>query len=97
MTRIWQILLVISIIGGGLFWLLNKFEKAGKDSVKVEVKATIIEEQKQEIKKVYEVIETKKNQQKIINKTSDNVDIAPRREWMRLIFEERNTSSTKTN
>ncbi len=97
MAKIWQILLFIGIIGGGLFWLLNKFEKAGKDSVKVEVKATIIEEQKQEIKKVYEVIETKKNQQKIINKTSDNVNISARREWLRLIFEERNTTSPNIN
>jgi|AntAceMinimDraft_10_1070366.scaffolds.fasta_scaffold59419_2 uncharacterized protein (DUF111 family) len=91
MGKTWQILLIISIVGGGLFWLINKFEKAGQNAVKVEVKATIIKEQKQEIRKVYEVIKTKKNQEKLVNKTFDNIDIAARTEWMRLIFEERNT------
>tara|TARA_R110000824_G_scaffold122685_3_gene280028 strand:- start:938 stop:1228 length:291 start_codon:yes stop_codon:yes gene_type:complete len=96
MGKVWKILLLISILGGGLFWLLNKFETAGKNAEKVEIKTRVIEEQKQEIKKVHEVIETKRNQQKIISKSSDNINIAARTEWMRLIFEERN-SSPKTD
>lgn len=80
--------LIIALISFFIF----KVQKSGRDAEKAENQQVKIQEQKQEIKKVHEIIETKKNQQKIINKTSDNVNIIARREWLRLIFNERNTA-----
>tara|TARA_R110000850_G_scaffold79956_3_gene172030 strand:- start:2009 stop:2293 length:285 start_codon:yes stop_codon:yes gene_type:complete len=82
------IFLIIVLVSFFLFLV----QKSGRNAEKAENQKIEIQEQKQEIKKVHEIIETKQNQQKIINKTFDNVNIDARREWLRLIFQERNAS-----
>ncbi len=54
---------------------------------------TIIEQQNQQMEKKNELIETKNYQQRIIGKTSVNLDLAARREWMQLVFEERKAAN----
>lgn len=89
MAKIYQILAIFVIIAGAIFfWILHE-RKSAKNEIIVEKQGQEIEHKKQEIKKAHEIIETKKNQQKLINKTSINIDIDSRREWLRLIFEER--------
>ena len=82
MTKIWTTLAVVSVIGLVLFFLYREGEKKG-------INSEIIKQQEQQIEIKNEVIETKKFQQKIISKTSVNVDAASRDKWVQLLFQER--------
>lgn len=96
-TKLWKIIGLVAIIILAVIAFYRFAAKNTKNAETVKVQEKTIIEQKQEIEKVHEVIETKKNQQKIINKTSDIINIDSRREWMRLIFQERNATNSKAN
>ena len=91
MIKFWLIIGVVGISGLILFFIYREGQERGQAIEIVKKQEIQIEKKNQEIRKVYEVIETKKNQQKIINESYS--DIAARVEWMRLIFEERRASS----
>lgn len=95
--KFWKIIGVATILILGIIAFYRFAAKNTKNAETVKVQEKTIKEQKQEIEKVHEVIETKRNQQKIINKSSDIINIDSRREWMQLIFEERNATSSKAN
>lgn len=76
-----------------IFFVLNHVFNYGKQETIIEKQEQQIDDQNQQIEKKDEVIETKNFQQKIINKTSINLDVVARREWMQLVFEERATEN----
>jgi len=58
---------------------------------KLKLRRPSLKNRNKRLEKFMRLLKTKKNQEKLVNKTFDNIDIAARTEWMRLIFEERNT------
>lgn len=80
--KILEIALPILIIIALLFFWINHERKSAKNEVK-------IEKLEQENKGQNEIIKISQTQQKLVSKTSVNNDSNARREWLRLIFEER--------
>ncbi|MBP7710784.1 MAG: hypothetical protein KA100_06935 [Rickettsiales bacterium] len=76
-----------------IFLAYKFFSKYGKQEIIIEKQEEKIDQQNQQIEKKNEVIETKNLQQKIISKTSVNLDVAARSEWMQLVFEEREAAN----
>ncbi len=76
-----------------VFLLVNHERKSAKNEVIIEKQEKEIEQQNQQLEKKDEIIETKNYQQKIISKTSANLDLATRSEWMQLIFEEKEAAN----
>lgn len=85
-NKIWQIFIIVVIIILAIFLLIRHEKKATENEIIIEQQEIIIDQKN-------EVIETKNYQQKIISKTSNNVDFAARSKWMHLIFEERKTTN----
>ncbi len=82
MAKIWQILLIISIIATAVFlWI--KHERTG---AKNEVEIEHLEE---ENKGQNEIIKTNNIQKKLVSNTLVNNDVVARSEWLRAIIEER--------
>jgi hypothetical protein len=69
-----------------LFLLVKHERKSAKNEV-------IIEQNEETIEQQNETIQTKNFQQRIIDKTFNNVDFASRNEWLLLVFEERKTEN----
>lgn len=70
--------------------------KAAKNEIIIDNQEIEIKAKDLEIKKNHEIIKTKKNQQRLITKTFDNIDLDSRRKWMRLVFAER-AATAETN
>lgn len=76
-----------------VFFVLKHVFNYGKQEEIIENQVQEIQNQNEQIEKQGEAIETKNLQQKIISKTSVNIDALARREWMQLLFEERSAEN----
>ncbi len=84
---------VITLIILGLF-LFHKFSaRVGKQEQIIEQQEEKIQDQERKIENQNDTIQVKVYQQKIISKTSVNVDTASRREFLQVVFLERENSN----
>lgn len=79
MTKVWQIFLIVTIIGGAIFWWMKHERQSAKNEV-------IIEQQQEEIEQKENVIQVKNFQQKLISKPALSADLAARDEWLQLLW-----------
>ena len=81
-----KIFFVVFLAILALFLFVKHERKSAKNEVIIEQNEEIIQQQN-------ESIQTKNFQQKIIEKTFNNVDLVARNEWLLLVFEERKTEN----